>query len=174
MCLCTCCLAKKEKWVIKILSFHSTFPPLSPLYSSFSLLPLFLSLSSSSFCSLTPSAPLPFSPPSLYSLSVLHCPSHTEYCSVLHSPSDRKVFLATWKEIPPSNEVQTSIDNISLSAGMQWNIRTRDASFVPCREVVPISEGPLWEAPLYTMFVYTSCVLLMCASHVQCLLVALS
>ena len=127
----------------KILSFHSTFPPLSPLYPSFSLLHLFLSLSSSSFCSLTPSCPPPILTPLplLYSLSVLHCPSRTEYCSVLHSPSDRKVFLATWKEIPPSNEVQTSIDNISLGAGMQWNIRTRDAnSFVPCREVVPILE----------------------------------
>ena len=31
--------------------------------------------------------------------------------------SDRKVFLATWKEIPPTNEVQTFVDNISLPPG---------------------------------------------------------
>ena len=30
---------------------------------------------------------------------------------------DRKVFLATWKEIPPSNEVQGAVENVSLTAG---------------------------------------------------------
>lgn len=30
--------------------------------------------------------------------------------------SDRKVFLATWKEIPPSNEVQSTITNVNKSA----------------------------------------------------------
>ena len=34
------------------------------------------------------------------------------------SLSDRKVFLATWKEIPPSNEVQGAVDNVSLPAGI--------------------------------------------------------
>ena len=38
--------------------------------------------------------------------------------SLIHfSLPDRKVFLATWKEIAPSNEVQGSVDNVSLTAG---------------------------------------------------------
>jgi len=40
--------------------------------------------------------------------------------SLLPTPhSDRKVFLATWKEIPQSNEVQSTIDNVQLSPGRE-------------------------------------------------------
>ena len=38
---------------------------------------------------------------------------HTQQHSL--SLSDRKVFLATWKEIPPTNEVQTFVDNIFIN-----------------------------------------------------------
>ena len=44
---------------------------------------------------------------------------------------------------------------------LQWNLRTRDTlglnSFVPCREVVPISEGPLSEVPLFTCRIFRAC-----------------
>ena len=35
----------------------------------------------------------------------------------IYTLPDRKVFLATWKEIPQSNEVQSTIENIQLSPG---------------------------------------------------------
>ena len=35
----------------------------------------------------------------------------------IHTLPDRKVFLATWKEIPQSNEVQSTIENVQLSPG---------------------------------------------------------
>ena len=43
--------------------------------------------------------------------------SPSSLCSLLSLP-DHKVFLATWKEIPPSNEVQGSVDNVLLTAGI--------------------------------------------------------
>ena len=52
---------------------------------------------------------------------------HVHVCLTSHSlfsRPDRKVFLATWKEIAPSNEVQGSVDNVSLTAGIyMYNVR---------------------------------------------------
>ena len=52
-------------------------------------------------------------------LDSVHMPVHMVCGLVFFFPFllDRKVFLATWKEIPPSNEVQGAVENVSLTAG---------------------------------------------------------
>lgn len=35
---------------------------------------------------------------------------------------EKRVFLATWKDIPSQNEVQFSIENINMNAGMFINL----------------------------------------------------
>ncbi|CAI8010427.1 AP-1 complex subunit beta-1 [Geodia barretti] len=54
---------------------------------------------------------------------------------------DRKVFLATWKEIPQSNEVQLSVDNVSLicqcymSDQVQQKLETNNVFLIARRQV---------------------------------------
>lgn len=49
---------------------------------------------------------------------------------------DRKVFLATWKEIAPSNEVQGSVDNVSLTADqIQLKLEANNVFTIARRQV---------------------------------------
>ncbi|CAI8010428.1 AP-2 complex subunit beta [Geodia barretti] len=49
---------------------------------------------------------------------------------------DRKVFLATWKEIPQSNEVQSSVDNVSLTPDqVQQKLETNNVFLIARRQV---------------------------------------
>jgi AP-1 complex subunit beta-1 len=49
---------------------------------------------------------------------------------------DRKVFLATWKEIPQSNEVQASVDNVSLTPDqVQQKLETNNVFLIARRQV---------------------------------------
>lgn len=38
---------------------------------------------------------------------------------------DKRVFLATWKDIPAANEVQSTISNVQHNAGMSLLTRSR-------------------------------------------------
>ena len=83
----------------------------------------------------------------------LLCILYTSVCvfcslSLSLSISDCKVFLATWKEIPPTNEVQTFVDNISLTPGT-----------VVCL---------FWQMEVYTV-VCTQC-LCLCAGFGKCIM----
>ena len=67
-------------------------------------------------------------------------------CSLLSLP-DRKVFLATWKEIAPSNEVQGSVDNVSLTAGiciMLDELACSLSQWLDALTVIPCLQGNLF------------------------------
>ena len=60
--------------------------------------------------------------------------------SPLSPPSpDRKVFLATWKEIPPTNEVQSSVPNVNLPADTVQQRLEANNIFTIARRSVDVS-----------------------------------
>ena len=67
--------------------------------------------------SLSLSLSLPLLSHTYYPIYFTHSLCHpSPFLPFPHSLLDRKVFLATWKEIPPANEVQSTITNVSLPA----------------------------------------------------------
>jgi hypothetical protein len=61
---------------------------------------------------------------------------HTHVLFAVDGTMDRKVFLATWKEIPPSNEVQGTVDNVSLSADqIQQKLESNNVFLIARRQV---------------------------------------